>query len=143
MAVPVQTLAALPFEMSISDVKTKPQSRDSYQPRLSADHSNRCTRTALGSIPWIVALRIAESVAAVSFDWSVDCSCVSSSLISVRQVCSGSSGSQESICRAVSGRPQLVASEVHQLTQSAVGVKLNPFVPITEGVRLCNDVVLF
>lgn len=54
MAVPFQTptvpgvgLDADPTTISLA--KIKPQSKDSYQPRASADHSKACTRTGDGS----------------------------------------------------------------------------------------------
>ena len=41
---------AVPLATTISLANTKPQSRDSYQPRLRVDHSNKCTRIGDGSI---------------------------------------------------------------------------------------------
>lgn len=68
MAVPVHTPAAEPLETSNSEVKMKPQRSDSYQPSDRADHSNRCTRTGEGSMPFGLAFRMTDKVAAMSWD---------------------------------------------------------------------------
>lgn len=44
---------AVPFATTISLANTKPQSSDSYQPRLRVDHSKRCTRIGEGSMAGI------------------------------------------------------------------------------------------
>ena len=67
MSVPFQT-PAVPFDTSISLVNINPHSSDSYHPRDSGDHSNRCTRIAEGSIPLTVALRNAARDVAESSD---------------------------------------------------------------------------
>jgi hypothetical protein len=56
---------AVPLATTISLANTKPQSRDSYQPRLSVDHSNRCTRIGDGSMPETVVDWMAARAAAV------------------------------------------------------------------------------
>lgn len=78
MAVPFQT-PTVPFCTTISDAKMKPQRRDSYQPRESGVHSNRWTRGGVGSRPGGISL------GGEGDDRSV------------KMVCKGRVGSQESI----------------------------------------------
>lgn len=92
MLVPFHT-PAVPFETSISLAKMKLHSRDSYHPRDSGDHSNRCTRIADGSMPWTSVLLMVSKAAVVLDDESVGITGPSCE-ISVRMVCRGSSGTQ-------------------------------------------------
>ena len=54
MAVPFHT-PTVPLWTCISEVKAKPQRRDSYQPRERGDHSKYWMRIGDGSIPVIFA----------------------------------------------------------------------------------------
>ena len=67
----------------------KPQSRDSYQPRESDVHSKRCIRGGLGSKP------------------GGNCLGGDGNDKSVRMVCNGKVGSQESIQWAVGSKPEV------------------------------------
>ena len=87
-AVPFQT-PTVPFCTTISEAKMKPQSRDSYQPRESDVHSKRWVRGGLGSRPGGKYLG-GEGDAR-----------------SVRMVCNGRIGSQESIQWAVGSKPEV------------------------------------
>jgi hypothetical protein len=69
MIVPFQT-PAVPLDTSNSLVKTNPQTSDSYQPSDSGDHSKRWTLIVDGSMPRIVAVRIAVRIVDVSCDVS-------------------------------------------------------------------------
>ena len=79
----------VPFWTTISEAKMKPQSSDSYQPRESGVHSNRCTRGGLGS-------RSRGSSLSGGGDER-----------SVRMVCKGRVGSQESIQWAVGSKSKV------------------------------------
>ena len=57
IAVPFQT-PTVPLATCISDVKMNPQSRDSYHPNDTGDHSKRWTRIGDGSIPCTSAERM-------------------------------------------------------------------------------------
>jgi hypothetical protein len=67
MIVPFQT-PAVPLDTSSSLVNTNPQTNDSYHPSDRGDHSKRWTRIVDGSMPRIVAVRIADRTADVSCD---------------------------------------------------------------------------
>lgn len=91
---------------TISLEKMNPQSKDSYQPIERADHSNECTRTGAGSamMLWIAGssakegrLSIRVRASGLEDDWNADSGmCGVMAEISVRMVCSGSSGNQDS-----------------------------------------------
>jgi hypothetical protein len=89
---------AVPLLTVISPAKTKPQRRDSYQPRERGDHSKEWTRMGLGSM-----LRTSVARMVARADWvsvgalPVEGSLGVSSEMSVRMVWRGRVGSQDSI----------------------------------------------
>lgn len=58
----------VPLETCVSAKKTKPQRRDSYQPRESGDHSKRCTLMGEGSMAGIVVEVMVRRMAVVELD---------------------------------------------------------------------------
>jgi len=124
----------VPFQMetpaasAISAEKMKLHSRDSYQPRLSGDHSKRWTRTGRGLRPVMEgARRMAVKAGVVVLDgprwgrWGVSCS------MTVRGVWRGRSGSQVAAQAAV-------GSNVPPLEKEGVSARL-----LMLGLLFCRE----
>jgi hypothetical protein len=129
---------AVPLATTISLANTKPQSKDSYQPRDRVDHSKRCTRIGEGSIPGTVVDLMVFRAFVVSVLES------SSGLrvrMSIRVVCRGSSLSHDSSCDMLAFSTSDAMED--QFTHVTDGVK-NSFAPrLGVALKLARLVVLF